>query len=515
MSENFRIIKRKYLITAVIVSIILGVLCGIAVACTLAVAFKVAGVEFFWAFYIPIAIVVAAGFSGLFFLILKPKDKNIAKTLDGKYGFNQKVQTMVEFAAEDGAMVRLQREQTDEALATVVKKRADLSWLWKFLFIPVIAVAMLFCGIFVPANKSGANAPYDITLVQKTALTTLINETKSSDLEENLKASTVDTLNELLNGLESAQTQGVMRKAVISAVSIIDNLAANANSYLKIVSALRGDDELVILANYINYGATFFLGNTSSEFAVTSFETVKSYAASADGQITALLDSWKEGFNTKLHDSANADVLLTVTKAAEVIESYSNKIKTQLARTPYSKGGDALANALYAFTEDLDKLVSSAKTSGENLGTANYNGSILGACTNFENACVEPLCVQSYNCTMDLYIRHALAKIFGISMSEFGDSPALAVPPTESTGKPGSSQGGANPGEEIEYAGNDLVLDKDTGELVPYGQLYDKYRALVDDYITDTENPCPEELAIYIRQYFQLLFNGIEDKKGN
>lgn len=522
MSENFRIIKRKYLIAAIVASVVLGALCGIAVSCALAVAFKATGIEFFWALYIPIALVVAAGCGGLFYLILRPNDKRIAKKLDGRYGLNQKVQTMVEFSAEDGAMLRLQREQTDNALSEAAAKRVDLSLLWKFILIPIVAVAMLLCGIFVPAQKTGnPDTPYDMTLVQKTALTSLIKETESSDLEDGLKTSAVAALNELLNGLENAQSQSVMRKAVIAAVVIIDNLVVDADSYLKIVPSLKEENSLALLANAVNTGVTFFVGSNATTVVVSSFNVVKTYEAAADGEILAALESWKQSYNNKnLTENKDGDNRqpVTVKEAASVIKDYSDKIKAQTAKARYEQGEDSLADAFIGLTTALDKLVKEAGAGGESLGKENYNGKILGAFDAFAEACVQPLSTQSYNCVMNLYIRYSLAKIFGMDMDkDFGKCPALIIAPSSSGDGSGGNQG-SRPGEDIQYAGEDLVLDKDTGELVPYGQLYDKFRAEVDSFIEDKkgDNPCPEELAIYIRQYFQLLFNGLEDgEDGN
>ncbi|MDE7256921.1 MAG: hypothetical protein K2N50_03060, partial [Clostridia bacterium] len=163
MSENFRKIKKKYMTVAIVAGAILGACLGVALTCTLAVIFKTCAVNFHWALYIPVALVLSAGAGWLFFLLLKPDDKRIAKKLDSEFALNQKVQTMVEYAGVEGDLPELQRQQTDEVLGGVAKKRVNLKWLLKFAVVPVVAAAMLFAGIFVPAKKSEYfEPPFDI-----------------------------------------------------------------------------------------------------------------------------------------------------------------------------------------------------------------------------------------------------------------------------------------------------------------------------------------------------------------
>ena len=51
----------------------------------------------------------------------------------------------------------------------------------------------------------------------------------------------------------------------------------------------------------------------------------------------------------------------------------------------------------------------------------------------------------------------------------------------------------------------------DTGLSEEYGNLLDKYNDKVTEYIM--AGACSEEVALYIRQYFQMLYNGIKEDK--
>lgn len=515
MSENFKKIKKKYTIIAIVAGIVLGVCCGVAVTCALAVAFKRCAIDFFWALYIPIALVLSAGFGAAFCFLLRPTDKKVAKKLDKQFALREKTQTMVEFSTADGAMATLQREQTDEALGEVAKKRVDLNWLWKFAFIPVIALAMLFVGIFVPAKKSVVvDPPYNMTEAQKTALSNLIENVQSSNLSVDLKTSSVEVLNGLMDGLEKEQPQSVMKRAVLSAIKIVDSTVANANSYAKLRSSLAGgDDNLVALGDSLAYGATFFYSKSSP---VTSFDGVKAYEQLADESISEILKGWSakfmEQFATKADENSDP-VPIAGAEASAKLYTFAAALNARLAGSEYAPKGTEgeKTDSLYAALSSLanGQLYLTGKYS--NVSAAAYYGSINSNCTSFVGDAVKALVAQSYNCMMDEYIRNSLARIFGINRSEIGDSEAIVRPEDKNNNDPDNPNSGSPGGGEIIVGGDDLVLDVDTGELVPYGTLLEKYYRAVTDHIES--GACGDEIALYIRQYFALLTSGIEDKK--
>lgn len=510
--ENFEKIKKKYLIISVIASVVLGVCLGIAVTCALAVTLKRCAVVLFWAIYIPIALVLSAGFGGLFYLLLRPTDVKIAKKLDKQFGLNQKAQTMVEFANAEGAMPALQREQADEALGEVAKKRVNLNWLWKFAFIPVLALAMLFVGIFVPARKSPYDDPvYNITDAQKTALENLITDVKASSLKDDLKTAAVETLKGLAEGLEKEQPQSVMKKAVISAVRIIDTAVANANSYAKFFTVLSSDESLSPLANAVAGGATFYVSGSTQ---ITSFDGVKAKEKAADESISTVLSGWvssfMEGFGTK--DDGNSEVTpVENAQASQKLYAFAVALQSRLAGTDYASKGEenGKTDALYSALSSLSSNQLELSQKYFNVSAAAYYGSIKGNCDRFVSDGTKALVTQSYSCMMDEYIRNALARIFGINRSEFGDSTAVVKPSNDTNKDPDSINDGAPGDGEIIYGSDDLVLDVDTGELVPYGTLLNKYYLAVTEHIQS--GACGDEVAVYIRQYFALLNSGVED----
>lgn len=536
MSENFRKIKKKYLTVAIVASCILGACLGVALACTLAVVLKTSGVNFHWAIYIPIALVLSAGAGFLFFLILRPEDRRIAKKLDRDFSLKQKVQTMVEFAGVESDMHTLQREQTDEVLGGVAQKRVDLKWLLKFAFVPVIALAMLFAGIFVPAKKTsdGYTEPvYNITNAQATALENLMAEVESSSLETGLNVFIRLELKGLLDMLKETEYESEMKSAVIGAVHNIDRLVADTDSYLKIDAVFAGYEVLkpfsVAVVNsvvdYKNYAG------------LTSMTRVKEREDSAVDRITSVLTDWKKSYMAEYSPKAEDEVegtLLPAEEAALKLKIFADALENSLADVrlerfaPQSDGqpallraaeGDALYNAYSALAANLERHAQSVNGNDD----ASYNSNTDGYLTEFIKSGAVALATQSYNCMMDDYLRNRLSVIFGISRAEFGSNADVAPDPTDTgsssnKGEKEEGGGGFGPGEH-RYGSNDEILDPDSGEKKKYSDpvnpdnaeytFYHKYYDRAMEYINNGQ--CSSEVAAYIRQYFAYLNNGMDN----
>ena len=515
MSKNFSLIKRKYFIACIVASAVLGACCGIIASCLLAVIFKTTGVNFHWALYIPIALAVCAGTGALWFFLLRPTDEKIAKRLDNDFALMEKTQTMVEFREATGAMEELQREQADGVLAEVSKKRADWSFMLKFLAIPVLAAALFFAGIFVPAKKSTQpeDPPFNITDSQKTALMNLINDVKASSLKVNLKDPTVEVLNGLLKGLEDEQPTNVMRTAVISSVKIIDGFFAKANTYGKISSVFTEHEELKTLAYALMNSATFYLQTGRT---IRSFSQVTSNAENADQNIERILVNFATAFSAEFATVEDENTLpIPIEQASAKLTAYAEFMNASLEASGCAPKEGETADGLYAA---LVKFASSLENCASATGglTANaYYETIKGVLADFssvEGDAVHELSTQSYNCMMNEFIRNRLAEIFKLSTGDFGSSDAIVTTPDEGR-DPGEDgfHGGGWGGGGLDIASNDLVLDTDydDGRQTEYGKVINRYEQFFNE-MADA-GYCSGELEEYIRKYFELLYKGVKD----
>lgn len=509
MSDNFQTIKKKYLITAIIASVVLGICGGIAAACVLAVILKRCAVEFFWALYIPVGAGFAALFGGLFFLLLRPTDAKIAKKLDRDYALNQKAQTMVEFASDNGAMAALQREQANEALGEIAHRRVDLKWLAKFAVVPVIAAVMLFTGIFIPAKKASSNVPptpppIEGTEAQKTALRALIADVEASELTSGLKTSVNEVLNGILEGLDVPMQESVRKATVIASVKVIDNLIASTNSYVSVYTVFSGDTQLKSLASSVYNGVSFY---KNGGVVINTLDAVKAKYKEADAVISGSLSGWVGSFLETLtvQENEGADVTpKPVSEASRTVKAMSDALKGGLAGVVLPRTEDETPDAFYAALSSLADGLVKVGTSGVSAST--YYSNVSGVCEKFTTEGAKSLTVQSYSCMMDEFVRNSLAKIFKLTQSEIGSNEIVL--PSDPDNPVVTPKPPAPPNHDIIYGSDDLVLDVDTGELVTYGQLLAGYYEKVTELILS--GACSDDVAACIRQYFQKLSNKSE-----
>lgn len=535
MGDNFLKIKKKYLIVAIIASVVLGAFCGTAFASVLAVILKRCAINLHWAVYIPIALVLGAGSGVGFFFVLRPRDVRLAKSLDSQYALGQKVQTMVEYRSVENEMAVLQREQADGALSTAVKKRIDSRFLLKFLAVPIIAVGVLFAGIFVPLKKTTLPPPppFDITEYQTERLKNLIADVQASELEDGLKADFKLSLETLLDTLQTTELQSEMKSHVIDTVKTIDEKVASSNSYLTLYNQFKSDALLLPLATAIAKGMTSYKPYVSE---VTTLEQVGEKNALNLETLDAELKKWRTSFANLYRDEpvveGEVGPLKDIPAAKTVTDSYYNAIINGMT-TAFGEDSntyDSLCKSVYDFAVNIY----SESTDGVNdtqtylSSITNVDGSDGGGMPHdavFSENCKVALDRQSYSCIMDEYIRNALADIFGLSVSEFGSND-LVVPDFVDEGGSGSDdpeQGGA--GGSGQTSGiKDLIFDPEQGKYVSCLEVIEKYIKDTNEIIkkfeeiSNSEDATAEEKAEakyvleelynYITQYFDLLKSG-------
>lgn len=536
MTQNFEAIKKKYARQAWIAAAVLGVLCGVTVACALLLAFKLSAIELAWYFYLLIGLGVAALCVYPWFLLLRPDDKKLAKKLDSEFGLKQKVQTMVEFSGETGAMAVLQREQTDGALTEAAAKRPSVRGLLKFLFIPVVALAIALAGALVPAKKTTVYIPpFKLSAVQEAALSNLINDVNSSELGEGLKVVTAGALSDLLTKLKTVDTQSEMRRRVTATVKIVDAAIAGSDSFVPVYNALSGNNFTKPFAVAMLNGTVSYKYTSADE--VKTLEIVGRKSEACSEAIVEKLSGWVTGvrdtfFNKVAQEPSDGStetqtqkVMMTLEEMKTRADGYGAAFTECLGQVEFAVEGDALCTAIAAFAQDI------AVPLKDGVGAISYLDSIEKVCKDFVTpACEDALSVQSYNCLMDELIRNELARIFGMSVAEFGSNAAVAPYPVEEEdgdGEGGTPSGGGGDGEN-KYGSDDIVLDPDTGAFVSYGELLEEYDAKIQERIREfealasKEDATPEEKAAakyvqaeltrYVSQYIDRLYNDNPNK---
>lgn len=505
MTENFSVVKKKFKIIAAIVGGIVGICLGLLVVGAVLLALRLSGIELHWAIYLAIGLVTAALTGvGAFFIAL-PSDRKIAKKLDRDFALGEKVQTMVEYSAakNPSKMVLLQREQADEALGSVAKKRINVKGLFKFAFIPVLAAAMFVGGMLTPLAKNSEGGEEDhvdgMTNERMVALLSLIRDVEGSELADGIKTPSLEVLNGLVEELDATTTHSVMKDAVISAVKLIDGLVAAQNDYLSVYASIASDESLASLASATVEGVAFYkTGGTDLQ----SMDAVNAKYKQAPQAIYDFIYGWTEEFTSRF------DEMTAVSQVTPVLSNFSQTFYTKLVVEGEAPeiGQSVLYDSFRTFISGLTNLSSGISGMSMQLFLVEVDN-VMNAMT---ESVTNELVVQSYNCMMDDYIRNSLARIFGLSRTEIGSNETV-IPDVggNEDGEEGPSHSGGFGEGEIHYGSDDLVLDPDTLEKVPYGELINKYNAAIQERINAGDTP--EELAKYIRKYFDALYGGIKE----
>lgn len=527
MTENFKKFKTKYIAAAVLKSVVVGLCCGLYAAGIVMLAFKLSAVEFFWAYYLLIGAGVALVSGGIAFLVIRPTDRRIARSIDRKYGLNEKVQTMVSCYGQEGDMVALQREDTEEILATVLASKpqrgsakqflagavAALVSVWQYVVCAVIALALLISSLAVaPATKNsdatgGGNGEtpvqpigpddgdgYEFGLVQESELDELILDVRESDLsEDTLKPAFLAVLEGLKESLKEVTTKTEMTMQVVGAISLIDAITDGANSYIPICTPLKEVNENFYYA--IVDGATAYKGSLS---LLTSLRGVKAAAVLVG-------DTIGEAFTSSLTEAVN-DVLLTDNSdQGDKIKAFNTGLYMALRDSEVDK-----SDALYSCLETLRLGLSEVITSRVGVGGYSYssnNSEIQKKFSTFQANAPEIIQAQSYVRIMDVYVRNRLIEIFGIKN---GEVPALKDEGLSSSfggggdddnpdpdGGNGNGSGSGN--NEGNYNKNqEEVFDPETGERVKYIELLDRYSKRYAERIANGDYG-------YVSEYFSML----------
>lgn len=476
--ENFRKLRRKFHIEALLKSIALGASVGLIATAVTWIVQKRAAAEWSILLYLLLFVGVSAVASGLTYLILRPSDKRIAKRADKCANLQERTQTMREFAAENDEMVLLQRQDTERRLAATSLKAFRPKHLWLYGAVGALACASIVAAAIIPAKtiKPAAQPPeleyeeedreFDLTRLEE-----LIQEVKDSDMQEAAKKPVIAELEALLADLAITDKDALMRELVVQTIKDIDNAVEEVN--------------------------------TCREFA--------------------------ESINKSLIPTAQSFSIGLVACDPMELSKYMTKIRTTLEKSEYlatdvrnlSQGiRDTMVNSGVADTEELYQRIYAFTTALEDYAAACGEWNEEKKFAELETLFTESnqviglsLAAQKTNSEMRYYVIDCLKSIFGITDAEIGplnsSSPTKLenIPPDEENKEDNEGgDGGMGTGDTM-YGSNEQIYDptyeKDgvLGNHVVYGDVLDKYSAI----IAANKGELPQELIDLIDAYLNEL----------
>jgi hypothetical protein len=434
----------------------------------LLIAFKLSAIELGWWIYLTAGIGCALIVGGIIFLFIHPDDKKVARHMDEQHDLEEKVQTMLEFSGTEGSVVQLQRENTEQALAKLKKPRVKALTALKYAVISIISVGVFVTGLVIPQRRIEPYTPpddFEMTNWQAAALQQLINEVKSSSLEEDVKNSTVAVLQNLLDGLEQTEQESVMKVAVNSAIELIDGITTSKNSYSKLSSRLIENDHTEAFGIALNSAATCY---KTSSTKISTYETVQTKESTLYDSINVILAECAQNVSAATEGKSGGPF-------RTAIDNYVNGFNTALTASEL-QAGEGLYDTFKNYCDNLNTVRSHSQVGGY----STLQTEIESAGTTFAQEGATALKAEAYNCLMNDYISTALKDIFGIVDSSSDNSSGSDASTDDTNGSDDDTTAGGSYGSgDKNYGSDDTIFYPDKGEYVKYGEVLETYSKLM------------------------------------
>jgi len=508
VSETFKKLKKLFIRNTLIKSAVCGLSAGLFVVGVLLLSIKLAALDINAGYYVLAAIVPAAAVTAAVYFIMRPTDKSVAKTLDNDYNLGEKIQTMVACADMEGSIYTLQREDAEKRLGEVKIKKPALANVWQYILIGVLSFALFLTSVIIPSRFVAPNADpdFEMTRAQSVSLRQLINDVKNSELKEAVSTPVVSSLEELYEKLQTASVVSSMKTAVIDTVKSVDTTVAEANSYLKITNALSdtGNDLLG------NYSLAIVNGLTSykTEKVINTITKVEEIFTASEAVIAEKIDEITAAFTEQWQSQTSS------TRTSFLSETV-NGFETALYESGVDSG-DALYSVFNTFSNSLKSTLGSITSGGTSQGMLDMR--IKSATDIFAGRAKGVVGDQTYNCIMDEFIRTRLAEIFSLKNSELPSNAAVS-PQRPSDGQTGgdngeeNNQGGGAGGGGSSLGSDDLVYSAKYDKLVKYSDVIDDFNIEMLERLGKGE--VTEEMAEYIKKYFEILYTGPDKTVSN
>ncbi len=487
-------------------SVLTGVSVGGLLFGSLFLAFKLAKVAFPWQGYLlSVALGVLTG--GVLLCALYPTKKRFARALDFKHGLGEKVQTALEFSGQEGAVLELQREQTEEVLRALPTPKKDFKWALKLFLLPLLAVSMLTTSLVVPkpTEKGPATVitpsgeePFEWDEWVEKDLQTLIDNVKSSTLTEKLKPAYVLLLEELHAKLtaETPPTQQEMLTAVKGGMDLLVSLTKGANSYNAYLAAIKKNKPILpwttSLATALRESGKAYQkvdGTDKKRFATVQACT----SLKLQDPINVSLTTYVDEVMGKISGYGQAEYISFVNAyAAELDELFAYEGVVSLA------DGEGLTGGLRTLKADLQATV---ELFDESYTVAGVKGRAKTAFEKFvgeENGgALLTLAEQANSVLIKDYTLYTLGYIFEVAV------------PSEDEEEETEKDPNPTPPDEDEYLYDGLVLDPLTNTFVSYHDLISRYRETLNGLLeADAEEDEPQmtkELELQIKAFLTAL----------
>ncbi len=501
MGESFKRFMNKANKARLIKTVSAALASGMTVAGVLLILIKREVIALLPLYAAIFGLLAAAIAFGLFFLLTKVSERLVAKRLDREFGLSERAQTMVAYRDASGAMMALQREDTEKVLGEHSVKELKIKNLWIYITVILLSVACFTVGLVMKRTERQEPPevipPFEISDMQIAGLEELIAFVSASKMDDPYKTVISDELGTLLAALRDADTEPEMQAALATSLVVIAEATYDSSSMTEILNAMWATDNVHLKALATALDTSGWTENEALCWG-EYMESYKDFSASFDFREAA-----------ESEEISDAELLQRIKWA---LEDTSMKADAALNSSGIDKG-DVLAAA-------LAKLISAE--GGEFSGFRVIHAASEGKTYDILRAEIEntvdsiadelysTISHQKANTNVGEYVLKKLASLFAVVIPEF-ERPTLKETGGSGGNNDDSQQGsGGGVGEGATFGSDDLVLDPVTGKYVTYGTLYATYNTLMIEKLNSNRYAYTDEQIQQIEKYFALLYSGLE-----
>lgn len=405
-----------------------------------------------------------------YWLLQRKNDLRMAEIMDAEHKLSERVQTMVQFRQEEGAMLQVQREDTEQRLKAVRGFGQKKLMLAAHLALVLVAVAVFAVGAMMPAQAVVApteptEPPYEVTEWQKSAVAELVKHVEKSDMAQPAKEPTVAQLQDLLAALDTQMTAGMLTGRVVAVMETAYRVTDEVNS---------NDDIYDVILNQVDHKYAPMLA-----YAMGALQNVE-----RDDQIETIRAAMEKD-----------EDLLTAGELADGLE-------LALAASSFDES-DPLYAAVAALAAKLQK-VADAVEAGDLVAARNALGVAFGELKVSANAAMEQQDLTKEEC---LYVVEMLATIFGITGADLPDDPDGEMFLKNEDTEYVPDDGGFGTGDLL-VAGDDEIYDYREHKFTAYANLLKDY--YYNEALQEMET-MSDEVRQIVEKYFNELWTGEEE----
>ena len=444
----------------------------------------------------------------ILFLVLRLDSGGLARMLDYELALDERIETMHQYKDEDSALLRLQREDAEAVLSGIPTSKLRFKRLWLYLLVFSLGAAMLATSFLFKKEEEPPEiipeAVFELSGFQEKALLDLALEVEASEMQEPYRANTVTLIRGLVEALKATDTVKEKDAAVSLTMSKILS-EVDASSYaVELISALYATShaplrELALALNYYEWPRIDEQDKFNSE--MKKLRASLTYIPETDAAPAEAADPAVEALSKLLTDSSGGIVgVLEMLNIPDTDPLY--KVLLRLA-TAAEDNADGTRVYGFARLASLLSALGYEPTQREIDATLTaLSGEIYAALLiNRENTSTGEMAVERIAAIMNTPLPSFERPRFSDGTSGGGGSS------DEESGGGGAISGGT------EYGSDDLIYDPYTDSYVPYGEVLDRYYALIIGSI-ENGNHTEEERAALMK-YFSILYGGFEEGEEN